>query len=149
DVMARVVAALDDWLCLLHCGEVETATWLTAVLAQADPDPWRKRLRVARRQGDRAELERLADEPVLAGQPAHTLLMLGQGLRACGAEHKALALLRRAQAQHPGDFWINCLLGWQLWQEPDQAADSVRFLTAAAALKPDTPGVLTLLGIVL
>jgi serine/threonine-protein kinase len=140
DVRARVVAALDDWLCLLHCSEGEKAEWLAAVLAEADPDPWRKRLRVARHRWDRAELERLADDPALAGQPAHTMLMLAQGLRACGAEQKALALLRRAQALHPGDFWINCLLGWQLWQEPGQLADVVRFLTAAAALKPDSPG---------
>ncbi len=148
DVRARLVAALDDWLILVP-GEGAESAWLAAVLAEAGPDPWRQRLSVARRQRDRAELERLAAEPGLERRPAQSLVMLSQGLLACGAKEQALALLRRAQLQYSGDFWINCVLGWQLGQRPSSRRDGLQHLTAAVALKPNIPTLLCLLGIVL
>jgi serine/threonine-protein kinase len=147
-VQARVLAALDDWLILVP-GEGKESAWLAAVLSEAGPDPWRQRLRVARRQGNRADLERLAAEPGLERRPAHSLVVLCQGLLGCGAKEQALALLRRAQCQYPDDFWINCFLGWQLGQFPRSRRDGVRYLSAAVALRPNTPTLLCLLGIVL
>jgi hypothetical protein len=64
-------------------------------------------------------------------------LMLGQGLCDAGARREAQGLLRLAQAPHPGDLWIDSFLGWQLAQDKGQEAEALRFLTAAAALKPD------------
>jgi serine/threonine-protein kinase len=147
-VRSRVVAALDDWLVLLP-REGRQAKWLAAVLAEADPDPWRQRLRRARRNRDRAELERLAGQVSTAGQPPQTLLMLGEGLNHCGTRARAQAVLRRAQEQYPGDTWINLFLGWHLAQAPGQSDDALRFLTAAAALHPDSPTVLSLVGVLL
>jgi tetratricopeptide (TPR) repeat protein len=139
DVQARLVAALDEWLVLLPASKSQEAKWLAAVLAKADPDPWRQQLRSARRQRDRAKLEQLAAEPALSSQPPQTLLMLSDGLNDCGASHPALAVLRRAQALYPGDFWINCKLGYQIWWQKNNPADAVRFLTVCTALRPKAP----------
>jgi tetratricopeptide (TPR) repeat protein len=50
-------------------------------------------------------------------------------------------LLRRAQAAHPGDFWLEEELGLALANKPGRGEETaVRFLTAAAALRPDSPG---------
>jgi serine/threonine-protein kinase len=139
-VQGRVVAALDDWLLLLEKNrEDEQAKWLAAVLDEADPDPWRQQLRVARRQRQRPELEKLADDPRLAGQPPQALLMLGLGLDACGARQQSQAVLRRAQERYPNDFWINHELGMQVLLQ-DNPAEAVRYFTACAALRPESPG---------
>jgi tetratricopeptide (TPR) repeat protein len=136
---ARLVAALDDWLFLLPRSEVQKARWLTAVLAAADPNRWRQRLRVARRQGNRQELEQLAVRPGLAGQPPQALLALGQGLHDSGARQKAQALLRRAQQRDPDDFWLNYELAQQLRRQNNHPADAVRYFAICAALRPRSP----------
>jgi serine/threonine-protein kinase len=130
------VAVLDDWLFLLPTSEVKKAKWLAAVLAEADPDPWRQELRVARRAGNREKLERLAVGPGLASQPAQALLALGEGLRDCDAPQQAQALLRRAQQCHPDNFWLNYELGQQISRQNDNPADAVRFFTVCVALRP-------------
>jgi tetratricopeptide (TPR) repeat protein len=149
EVRARIVAALDEWLFRLKADEVKKIEWLKAVLAETDPDPWREQLRVAWRQRDRKRLEQLASDPGLIHQPAQTLLMLGQRLNDCQAHREAQVLLRRAQAHHSGDLWINYYLGCQLWQDKAQRGDAVPFLTAAAALRPDNVNMLSLLAMAL
>jgi serine/threonine-protein kinase len=138
EVRARLVATLDEWLFLLPANKGEEAKWLAAVLAKADPDPWRQQLRSARRQRERARLEQLAAAPALLSQPPQTLLMLSEGLRDCEAQLLSLDVLRRAQALYPDDFWINCKLGYQIWSQKSPA-DSVRFFTVCAALRPRAP----------
>jgi serine/threonine-protein kinase len=135
----RLVAALDEWLVLVPRTDAEKGKWLTAVLAKADPDPWRHELRVARRGGNREKLERLAAGAGLASQPAQALLALGEGLRDCGAEQQALALLRRAQQRYPDDFWLNYELAQQVSRQNDNPADAVRFFTVCVALRARSP----------
>jgi eukaryotic-like serine/threonine-protein kinase len=138
---ALLVAALDDWISLLPADEAAKADRLGAVVARADPDPWRQRVRAARNKKDRQALERLADDKNLAQQPAQTLLLLALSLRACGSGQAAEALLRRAQEHHPGDFWIAYELARQLSAEGKRPQEVVRFLTAALALRPQSPAV--------
>jgi serine/threonine-protein kinase len=133
---ARLVAALDDWLFLLPRSEVEKAKWLAAVLAVADPDPWRQKLRVARHEGNREKLERLAVDPGLARQPAQALLALGEGLRDCHAPQQAQVLLRRAQRRYPDHFWLNYELAQQISRQNNDPADALRFFTVCVALRP-------------
>ena len=72
------------------------------------------------------------------------------GLQQRGPDADALVLLRRAQRTYPGDFWINQDLGVALSDcEPPQYEESIRFFTVAAALRPDSPGVLFNLGFAL
>jgi Tfp pilus assembly protein PilF len=52
-----------------------------------------------------------------------------------------VALLRRARDAFPGDFWINHDLGSALQEcRPPQHDEAIRFLTAAVALRPASPG---------
>jgi eukaryotic-like serine/threonine-protein kinase len=49
-------------------------------------------------------------------------------------------LLRRAQQQHPADFWVNHHLGNVVeGLTPPERDEAVRFLTAAVALRPENP----------
>jgi serine/threonine-protein kinase len=145
-VRAQLVAALDDWIRLISEANGEQARRLEAVVNEADTDPWRQRLRAARRKKDRKALEDLAGEVGVEGQPPETLQLLALILWYNGARSDAVSLLRRAQAQYPGDFWINYTLGWYLVQYPEQRVAALRFLTAAAALRPNSPTPLCLMG---
>jgi Flp pilus assembly protein TadD len=77
--------------------------------------------------------------PDLAGQPPHALLALGRSLGDCGAQHQALALLRRAQQLSPDDFWLNYELGQQIGRQDSNPADAVRFFAICVALRPRSP----------
>ena len=78
------------------------------------------------------------------------MFVLALGLSQRGADAAALALFRRAQQAFPADFWINHDLGIALSKcQPPQAEEAIRFLTAAVALRPDSPGARMNLGFVL
>jgi serine/threonine-protein kinase len=137
-VRTRIIGALDDWQSLLwEPGDAATARWVEAVLSSADPDPWRQRLRVARRKNDQRELRRLAEEVDLPRQSPWTLMLLGMWLGRAGSPREGVVLLRRAQGQYPGDFWINFELAYQLERDPDKMDDPVRFYRVAVALRPE------------
>jgi serine/threonine-protein kinase len=153
-VREAILAALDEWDVLagqpkLGINEPHRK-WLAAVLEAADPDDaWGRKVRAARRERDaakrRAALEALAASADVEKVPARALTQLA--FPGADVEHGALRpasaakLLRRAQRRYPADFWINENLGRILRRltppEPDEA---VRFLTAAVALRPDSPG---------
>jgi serine/threonine protein kinase/Flp pilus assembly protein TadD len=140
-VRGTLVAALDHWLDLAREAKASELSWLGEVLAAADADPWRQRLREARRTRDRRALEQLAREVDVTRQPPQALFLLDRSLQAVGAVDSAVALLRRAQEAFPGDFWTNQNLGTTLAQGPSpQLDEAIRFLTAAVALRPDSPG---------
>jgi serine/threonine-protein kinase len=142
-VGARIIGALDDWLSVMWLrqspDDAATTQWVETVLSAADRDPWRKQFRVALRKRDQQELRRLAAEVDVARQPPWTLTLLGMALRGCESLPQALELMRRAQGQYPGDFWVNFELGWQLERDPDRSDDAVRFYRAAVALRPESP----------
>jgi tetratricopeptide (TPR) repeat protein len=148
-VRAAVVTALDEWLALARWEKAPEVSWLERVLAAADPDDWRQRVRVARSEGGREALEGLAREVDVAAQPPQALFLLGRALDANGSP-EAVPLLRRAQETYPGDFWINQQLGRALIRcQPPQYDEAIRFLTAAVALRPNSAGVHLNLGIAL
>src|SRR5207247_2016203 len=79
-----------------------------------------------------------------------TLARLGEALREAGASEAAVALLRRAQQWHPGDFWLNHELAFTLmYSQPPRPREAVRFYTAALALRPRSPGTHLNLGVAL
>jgi tetratricopeptide (TPR) repeat protein len=149
-VRAILMAALDHWLILARHEKAPEADWLERVLALADSDAWRQRVRAARARDDRAALEQLARQVDTAAQPPEALFLLELSLRQRGARDAAVALLRRAQETFPGDFWINHDLGMALEEyRPPQSDEAIRFLTAATALRPGSPGARFNLGIAL
>jgi serine/threonine-protein kinase len=140
-VRERVVAALEDWLViLLKYRKSEEAKWLTGVLAEADSDPWRQKLRVARTQKQRTELEQLAGDPRLLDQPPQSLLMLSVALDVRGAGQQAQVVLRRARERYPNDYWITHELGMRDLQQSERPIEAVRLFMVCTALRPESPG---------
>jgi serine/threonine-protein kinase len=162
-VKEAILAALDEWDDLAgrpKLGITEPhPEWLRAVLDAAESDDaWGLKVRAARREPDRAKrqaaLEALAASADVEHVPVRVLTRLaspGQladwnGLR----PPEAAKLLRRAQRRYPADFWVNHFLGLTLQEvKPPERDEAVRFLTAAVALRPDSPGAVSNLGVAL
>jgi eukaryotic-like serine/threonine-protein kinase len=154
-VREALLAALDEWDDLAGKPEARLnephREWLRAVLDAAEPENgWGRQVRAARRETDSAKrqsaLEALAKSADVRKISAAPLIQLAWQL---GPRQRA-ALLRRAQQQYPGDFWINQILGTLLRDmKPPELDDAVRFLTAAVALRPESPGCRINLGLAL
>jgi tetratricopeptide (TPR) repeat protein len=113
-----------------------------------DPDPWRSELRDALKQGDPGALQAFAASADVRKLPPGTLHLLAIALRDAGFPDQAVALLRQAQRQYPGNLWINDELGWLCLTalRPRQYDDAVRFYTVVWAMRPRNPYVLRELG---
>jgi serine/threonine-protein kinase len=98
-----LVASLDDWA--LSAQDRARRAWALEVARRADPEDWRNRLRDAVEKGDRKALQKLAGD--LAGQAPAIVVLLADALLRVGAGSEAVAVLRRGQQWHPGDFWLN------------------------------------------
>ena len=143
-VRVPVAGQLDAWAAR---NRGLAARRIRAVAQAADPDEWRGRLREAEATCDRQALTELAKDRRLEDMPAATMFRLGDGLRMAGAPEDAVALLRKAQQRYPNDFWINHELALDLANlNPPRTEDAVRFFTAAAALRPQSPGARNNLG---
>jgi serine/threonine protein kinase/Flp pilus assembly protein TadD len=113
--------------------------WLLEVARRADPDAWRDRFRDPKVWRERAALEALAsellrDEALLARQKPPLLVALRNALQSAKAD--SVPLLKAAQTRHPGDFWLNFYLGWDLSHKEDNEA--VGYYRAALALRPES-----------
>jgi len=149
EVRQAVSAALDNWLMLAAVPDFQVPgshlEWLRA-LAAAELDGGETReVRAACQERDpirrRAALERLAEGADVRRLPPRALVHLAQQLQAEQATGSAVQLLRRAWRQYPADFWVHEHLGYLLGEtEPPGWAEAVRHLTAAVALRPDSPG---------
>jgi tetratricopeptide (TPR) repeat protein len=111
------------------------------VLEAAEPDAWGRQVRAARLETDavkrQAALEALAKSARVAELPARALARLAGHL----SPPQAAQLLRRAQQHYTADFWVNHNLGMVPRKvTPPQRDEAVRFLTAAVALRPESPG---------
>jgi len=118
---------------------------LLAVAKLADPDPWRNQLREAVERRDSKELEALAAAPNIRLLEPGSLHLLGATLVDFGAKEQAEQVLRQAQQQYPGDLWLNDALGVCL----NPSDETVRFFTAALAVRPQSPYFTYRLGLVL
>jgi tetratricopeptide (TPR) repeat protein len=64
---------------------------------------------------------------------------LASALDSAGEQEAAALLLRHAQAEHPGDVWLNYNLADLLGRlHPPQMDEAIRFYTVARALRPET-----------
>jgi serine/threonine protein kinase/Flp pilus assembly protein TadD len=151
----EVAAALDHWAHIRLYQMAKTSeepNWqhLRAVARIADPDPWRNRLREALSgiPVNKQLLQDLARSPGLGSQSVLTLRLLGNYLADAGEVPTAIAILRQAQQWHPDDFWITNDLADYLQQSP-QPTESLRFYTAALALRPQSARTHTMIGSIL
>ena len=70
--------------------------------------------------------------------PAASLTILAGALSAAGEREAGVDVLRRAQAHHPGDVWINYNLGSYMEQlNPPQTEEAIRFYSVARACARD------------
>jgi len=136
-----LLAFLHDWL---HWVSNANRDKLRAVVEAADDNEWRRAVRQAMAVTDVAKLKALASAPEVPGQPPVILSGLGGILLASDQRDEALEFLRQAQQRHPGDFWINYLLGHFWDQESPQQA--VSYFRAAVAIRPGSDKAYILLG---
>jgi serine/threonine-protein kinase len=140
-VQEAILVALDEWDDLAG-GSEPHRDWLRAVHDAAQPvDAWQRQVRLARREKvpakRQAALEALAKSADVAKSPARALTQLARLL----PPTQSVALLRRAQQQYPADFWVNIYLGEVLQTlTPPERTEAVRFLSAAVAIRPESPG---------
>jgi tetratricopeptide (TPR) repeat protein len=141
-----LIAALDNWASIKDRLQEGGGGPLREVADLADDDPWRQRVRRADGGRDRAALERLTEEEGTGRQPAANVVRLAGALEAVDSWAVAERLLRRAQAGHPANFWINFRLAYALNHKkpPDPAAAG--FYRAALALRPQSPACYSNLG---
>jgi tetratricopeptide (TPR) repeat protein/tRNA A-37 threonylcarbamoyl transferase component Bud32 len=86
--------------------EKRQAQWLIEVMEVTDRDPWRQQVRQAIAQNDARLLAQLFDQGNVAQQPPPLLVEVAKAPQ-LGNHPSRIRLLRRAQQQYPGDFWVN------------------------------------------
>src|SRR5262249_34675225 len=112
-IRRELARAMDSWS-FVRQGQSPDWKQLSEIAEAADPDPWRNRLREARRLGNRKALEALASEDIRR-LPPETIRLLAHALYDSGGAQQAMALLRRACLHYPEDWWLNNVLGyWSL-----------------------------------
>jgi serine/threonine-protein kinase len=138
-IRGDLAAALDHWAGLE--GDPRQRTHLRELAIAVDDDPQRNEIRHALANNDLAALKRLSAPERAAGQPAGTVALLAEALVPQQALAEAEALLRRAREEHPEDFWVNHYLGafYALRCRPPRSDEAIRFFTAAAAVRSDSP----------
>jgi tetratricopeptide (TPR) repeat protein len=145
-IYLELAAVLDGWAHIRRrkmVGAGKETNWkhLLAAARVADPDPWRNRFRdyLKEPQVDKKVLQYLAAEAEKASLPTRSLHLLGWYLASAGAGETAAKVLRKAQQQHPDDFWINHDLAFYL-EKLGQPVEALRFYSAALAIRPQSPG---------
>jgi serine/threonine protein kinase/Flp pilus assembly protein TadD len=145
-VVLALAAALDDWAAQRRRARPKDMDgWkrLVATARVADPEPTRDRLRQLwsepDREAEREPLLQLAKEADPRGWPPASLVLLAGALAGAGERDAAADLLRRSQAEHPGDVWLNYDLGRELENlHPPRTEEAIRFYSVARALRPET-----------
>jgi tetratricopeptide (TPR) repeat protein len=132
-VRGALVAALDDWSAC--AADREQQAWVLAVVRQADPDPWRDRVRDPATWENPAALRKLADRAPVADQSPQLLAVLGGRLRAKKLD--AVGFLERVASVWPGDFWVNVEMGNALCDESNMG-EAIGYYRTALALRPET-----------
>jgi tetratricopeptide (TPR) repeat protein len=137
-IRIELAAALDDWAFVRGLARKQgngSRKKLVAVARLADPDEFRNQVRDAQESMDATRVKELAhSEKFNAQWPNVQLLLLA--LSQTGQSDESLPFLRRAQIEHPDDFWFNHVLGFFLQEKEPLRA--IRFFTAARALRPDS-----------
>jgi tetratricopeptide (TPR) repeat protein len=137
-IRKHLIAALDDWAFVRKKLRAGSEAQLQGVAGLADDDPWRQQLRDPEVSNDQVALERLAGAEDVLDQPPANLVFLSRTLVAGNRQATAVRLLRRAQARHPTDFWINYQLAHELFDEPTTRAEAIGFYRVALALRPQS-----------
>jgi tetratricopeptide (TPR) repeat protein len=138
-VKPALLAALDGWLAR------RPAAPLRAILAAADPDPFRSEVRRLLAANAGPELRQLLDRPEWAAQPAGLVMAYAASPAIPPADEQRLLI--RVAARRPNDFGLLMQLGQTYAPtSPETAADRCRWYQAAVAVRPHNPAAHTRLG---
>ena len=132
-IKEQLVAALDDWAYLIFVDgqQSELLDRLLGLARSASPDPlWGDKLRQRDTWKNRRELCSLAEKAEPKTMPRQLLSLMGALLGNGTTEQEAW--LRKAQAFHPDDFWLNMQLGNAIWLgiRPGNAKNDYRLAQA-------------------
>jgi len=144
-IRMQMAAALDDWAGVRKGNNVSGWKHLVVIARVADPDPWRNRLRDTleneREKRDPRALEELAASARGDELAPATAVLLAEIARGTPAAKPTLKVLQELQQRHPADFWVSHTLGYGLHElQPPHLEEAIRYLTAAVALRPQSPG---------
>lgn len=140
-IRGALVAALDDWAACAT--DRDQQAWVLAVVRQADPDPWRDRVRDPATWDHPDALRELAQQAPVAEQSPQLLAVLGARLRAKNLD--AVAFLERVASACPADFWVYVEMGNALCDQ-SRAVEAIGYYRAALALRPETVALRYVLG---
>jgi tetratricopeptide (TPR) repeat protein len=112
-----LVAALDDWA--LEEPDAGRQMQLIRAARAVDPNPWKKQFWEALVRRDVPALRALADRADVNQLAPAALTQLLWWVGVDTPEGEGLA--RRAQARHPGDFWLNLALATLFYRQADRA----------------------------
>jgi serine/threonine-protein kinase len=139
NIPSALVAALDRWGMITK--EPRRQSWAMAVARAAarrqpdsDPTGWRDRARDLEVWKNEAAFAKLVKEAQFARQSVALLLAVAQHLNATGKN--PIPFLKQIQEAHPGDFWANVALG-QVLVHTHSYQESMRYMQAALAIRPD------------
>ena len=137
-----LLSALDGWLARVPSEPVR------AILAAADPDPFRDEVRRLLAAGDRDRLAGLAGRAEWAAQPPG--LVRAYALSRAVSAAVARGLLTRVVQVRPSDFGllVELALTYPI-NTAEGAADRVRWIQAALALRPRNVAAINSLGLAL
>ncbi|HMC10957.1 MAG TPA: tetratricopeptide repeat protein, partial [Pirellulaceae bacterium] len=137
-IREELAAALTDWsIVRMRMNGKRTAdSHLLNVARQADPDPWRGRLR---KEWKRDELIEMATSPALEKQsPATLFLFVTAAMHQRANDEPMQTKLRQIQRLHTNDFWLNFALARYFENtEPPQWDEAVRYYSVTLGLRPD------------
>jgi serine/threonine-protein kinase len=143
-----LIAALYDLWGLRRVLRSPDADRTAALLDAADPDPWRARLRAPSTTLD--ELRALAREADVASTPNQGFRVLVARLAEGGDLPGAFDVARRVQEANPGELWANLAAGSLAGAlTPPRPVDGLRYMAAAAALRPEAPEIRHVIAILL
>jgi serine/threonine protein kinase/tetratricopeptide (TPR) repeat protein len=140
-IREQLIVALDHWAGTRPAQDARGRQRLLSLARRADRDEWRRGLRDPAVRDDPEALRRLAQGPGALEQPPVTALTLAHSLWRVGERAETVALLRRAQRRHPGDFWLNqALAAYLRVSEPSRTEEALGFHRAALAVRPRSAG---------
>jgi serine/threonine protein kinase/Tfp pilus assembly protein PilF len=144
-IQSQLVAVLDDWAyaAFFVLKDDRLVDRLLEVARAAAPDPaWGDRVRQRKLWRDPEALGKLVGEAPVASLSPETLALIGSLLPRDSAQ--AESWWRRAQAEHPADFWLNFDLATAL--RNTNPAEAIGFYRAALAIRPESSAVYNNLG---
>lgn len=137
----HVVEAFDFVIAqtLAKPGRDVDAGWHYEVVRCLDRNEIRNELRRAIIAKDWDAINRVAQLDCDGDQLPYSRIQLAVALSELGKRSHSTNVLRKAAQTHPENYWVNLHLGIHLAEDDASRVEALRYLTAAAALRPDSP----------